>query len=545
MKNPLLFTVLASSLFLAMPLVAGEAEEQTVASTIESVSVFPQGAEISRSLKVNLQEGENLLLVEHLPMDLRHDSLRAAQVNGVALRLDNQVFDVDEELQDTAKEKELKDAIEAIDQQLADLVQQQKQLEQRQSFAIQAVQAYLRNFGNNETGGQNLEKATELLKFREETQEEVFEKTRALNLEMARLNDDRSELAKELEKLGAQKVRLGGRVHLRLFAAEAGEAKLMISYMVNRAHWYPAYNLRVNSESGKMILEYSAQLSQATGEDWDGVELSLHTQRPQMGGDAPVLNPVYLTPDWTDKRYQVRGMSDSLMKESMASAPAEFNEDMGSEYEKRAQFSQGFTSFSVTLPSKAVLKNEEQDKQFPILQEELETDFWSEVVVPVSTEAFLKGKTENKLDLPLLPGRAQVFIDGNLNSRVQIAQILPGEELELSLGRDPLIVVERKLAVRKTEYSGIIDKTTTLVREYETTVKNFHPRKHHLKVKDHFPISQNEKIIVKPKDPDDLEVDEKTGEFVWDFELKAKDDKKLKTAFEVVYPRDWNLEDRI
>lgn len=545
MKIPLLFTALSSVMLLGVPLGAAP-EEQAVASTIESVSVFPQGAEISRILKVELQEGENLLLVEHLPMDLRSDSLRAAQVGGVALRLDNQVFDVDDEQKESSREKELKDQIEAIDQQLADLVQQQRQLEQRQNFAVQAVQAYLRNFGNNETGGQNLEKATELLKFREETQEEAYEKTRALNLDMARLNDERRELDKELNKIGAEKARLGGRVHLRLFAAEAGDATLAISYMVNRANWYPAYNLRVNSETGKMVLEYAAKISQFSGEDWDGVELSLHTQRPQMGGDAPVLNPVYLSPGWNNRRSKVMAMSDAVMDEAVmySEAPAPQLSEAGG-YGDKAQFSQGFTSFSVTLPSKAVLNNEKQDKQFPILQEELETEFWSEVVAPVSTEAFLKGKTENSLELPLLPGRAQVFIDGNLNSRVQISQILPGEELELSLGRDPLIVVERKLAVRKTEYSGIIDKTTTLIREYETLVTNYHPRKHHLKVKDHFPISQNEKIIVKPKDPDDVEVDEKSGEFVWDFELKAKDEKKLKTAYEVVHPRDWNLEDSI
>jgi len=217
----------------------------------------------------------------------------------------------------------------------------------------------------------------------------------------------------------------------------------------------------------------------------------------------------------------------------------------GRGYKDKAQISQGFTSFSVSLPTTASLKNGVLEKQFPILQEEMKTEFWTEVVAPVSKEAFLKGKTENSLDLPLLPGQAQVFIDGNLNSRVHIAQTLPGEELELSLGRDPLILVERKLAVRKTEYSGIIDKTTTLIREYETQVTNFHPRTHRVKVKDHFPISQNEKIVVKPKDPDDLEVDEKTGEFVWDFELKSKKDKTLKTAFEVVHPRDWDLEDRI
>jgi len=517
--------------------------QQALSSNIDAVSVFPQGAEITRSLKADLKPGENVLLIDQLPQDLQVGSLRAAKAEGTDLRIDNQSFEVVTEREDTAEETALKDAIEALDQQLADLVEEQQVLKQRENFASRAALAYLEHFGNNETGGQNLEKAGEVLAFRESTHREVFEQSRKLDLEMKRLNDERREKDKELTELRVKLDRLRGQVSLRVFAAEEGTATLLVSYMVERASWYPAYNLRVDSEEGKMDLEYSAKISQSTGEDWDAVELSLHTQRPQLGGNAPVLNPVYLSPNYdynSSGSFSRKVMSAPVMEAEMMADSVD-----GRGYKDKAQISQGFTSFSVSLPTTASLKNGVLEKQFPILQEEMKTEFWTEVVAPVSKEAFLKGKTENSLDLPLLPGQAQVFIDGNLNSRVHIAQTLPGEELELSLGRDPLILVERKLAVRKTEYSGIIDKTTTLIREYETQVTNFHPRTHRVKVKDHFPISQNEKIVVKPKDPDDLEVDEKTGEFVWDFELKSKKDKTLKTAFEVVHPRDWDLEDRI
>ena len=174
-------------------------------------------------------------------------------------------------------------------------------------------------------------------------------------------------------------------------------------------------------------------------------------------------------------------------------------------------------------------------------------DFWSEVVPLIQEKGFLKSKTTNAFDLPLISGQAQVFIDGTLTSRVSVPHALPGDELELSLGVDDFIIVNRKETLRETEYAGLIDKTTVLKRAYTVEVTNFHPVSHKVKVFERFPISRNEKITVKRKTPPDsaVEIEDDTGVFFWEDSLNAKQLKEYKVAFEVVHPREWYLEDQI
>lgn len=142
---------------------------------------------------------------------------------------------------------------------------------------------------------------------------------------------------------------------------------------------------------------------------------------------------------------------------------------------------------------------------------------------------------------------AQVFIDGMLASRVTIPYTIPGDELELSLGVDDFIIVNRKETLRETQYTGLIDKTTVLKRAFTIEVQNFHSMDHQVKVFERFPVSRNEKIAVKRWAPDksQVEFEEDTGVFFWEDRLIPKQSKEYKVAYDVVHPREWNLKDQI
>jgi uncharacterized protein (TIGR02231 family) len=146
-----------------------------------------------------------------------------------------------------------------------------------------------------------------------------------------------------------------------------------------------------------------------------------------------------------------------------------------------------------------------------------------------------------------MPGQAQVFIDGALTSRVSVPYAIPGDNIELSLGVDDFIIVKRKETVRETEYDGLIDKTTVLKRAYIIEVTNFHPLKHEVKIFERFPISRNEKIMVRRQLPSEsaIEIDKDTGVFFWKEILGAQELKEYKLEFEVVHPREWDLDEQI
>lgn len=207
----------------------------------------------------------------------------------------------------------------------------------------------------------------------------------------------------------------------------------------------------------------------------------------------------------------------------------------------------GMSSFSASLQARVSLASQSEPSRFPIITRGFQPQFWSEVVPLLQEKGFLKTKTTNAFDLPLIQGEAQVFIDGMLASRVTIPYTIPGDELELSLGVDDFIIVNRKETLRETQYTGLIDKTTVLKRAFTIEVQNFHSMDHQVKVFERFPVSRNEKIAVKRWAPDksQVEFEEDTGVFFWEDRLIPKQSKEYKVAYDVVHPREWNLKDQI
>lgn len=45
---------------------------------------------------------------------------------------------------------------------------------------------------------------------------------------------------------------------------------IQVRYMIRRAGWSPAYDLRVDTQTDTISCTYYANVTQSTGEDWDG-----------------------------------------------------------------------------------------------------------------------------------------------------------------------------------------------------------------------------------------------------------------------------------
>ena len=89
--------------------------------------------------------------------------------------------------------------------------------------------------------------------------------------------------------------------------AGAGAFQLEVVYMVDRASWTPLYDLRfqkannprpfalnVQQISDTIQLNYLAEITQTTGEDWSNVSLILSTAKPGLGTLPPKLDPWYI-----------------------------------------------------------------------------------------------------------------------------------------------------------------------------------------------------------------------------------------------------------
>lgn len=538
-KSNLIVTVLL--VFVSMSSVWSQT---VVPSAITEVDVYSSSARVTRQAEVELDAGENNLRFLALPSGLDVNQIQVGLLDGVPIRLDNLKYELTKDRDDTAEEKRFKDAIEALRKRIKELNADKNEQKGRMGFATNLGNSFTEAFGENSTEENALDRATEIMEFQQATMKEADAMIRQIDEQLAEKEEELKELSEDLAKETNKANRLQGEVTVRLFAAESGSAQLVFNYLVPAASWHPSYAIRVDSDTKAMELIYQANIMQDTGESWNDVLVHVSTSQPDRSGNVPELGPVYLQPNQYFSKGPRAASSAPMVFESVS---VDMAVDEVGGFKAKSVVQAGMSSFTATLPTRVTLASSREPARFSILTEDFEARFWSEIVAAVQEKGFLKTETTNAFDLPLMPGQAQVFIDGTLTSRVFVPYALPGDELELSLGVDDFIIVKRKETLRETEYAGIIDKTTVLKRAYTVEVTNFHSTAHEVKVFERFPISRNEKIEVKRKQPSDssVEIEEDTGVFFWWETLNAKQTKEYKVDFEVVHPREWNLDGQI
>jgi uncharacterized protein (TIGR02231 family) len=157
-------------------------------------------------------------------------------------------------------------------------------------------------------------------------------------------------------------------------------------------------------------------------------------------------------------------------------------------------------------------------------------------VPELAQEAYLRATVTNTSEVMLLPGPANVFHEDEFVGRSEIETVAPGEELELQLGIDDRVRIERELR-RRTTSKAMLGGTRTVDVAYEITVENHRGALARVAVQDHFPVSRDGDVKVRLREcvPKAEEQDE-LGQLTWKLELKAGDKASVRFAFTVEHP---------
>src|SRR5260370_820426 len=117
-------------------------------------------------------------------------------------------------------------------------------------------------------------------------------------------------------------------------------------------------------------------------------------------------------------------------------------------------------------------------------------------VPALAPEAYLRATVTNSSSLLLLPGPARVFHDAQFVGQTSLETVAAGEELELQLGVDDQIRVERELRRRSTSKAEI-GGAATLGLGHVITVEDHRPNKARVSVHDHIPGSTDGELKVR------------------------------------------------
>jgi uncharacterized protein (TIGR02231 family) len=528
------------------------AESQTVDAPITGVTVFTDGARVTRSGLTELAAGPRSLLVGRLPALADTSSVRVA-ARGHDLSLLNV------EVHRRVSAEPLRDQtaqLQADVERWRDVVQglEDEDAAERAGLGFlthlseAAAASLARAVGSGRAGYDELSgMAGHLSASTANTlarRREIAVRKRAAEQELA---------AAEARLRGPKQ---SGRqadfveVTVDVEARVAGEAEIELSYHVSGASWRPLYDLMLEGE--RLNVSYLAEVSQQTGEDWPEVALVLSTTRQGQSRTLPELSPWYIgrpQPPRAPAMYGGVGMAresapgEPAADEAVAVAFAAAAPSPGRAVKaKRARMlaaeqaeSESGAGFTYTVARPLAVPGDGDPHKTLVAQFDADAVLGYLTVPVLAPEAYLRATVTNGT-LLLLPGQARIFHGAQFVGETRLEVVAPGEEFEVQLGVDDQLKVERKLR-RRTTAKALIGGTRTIDVAYEITVDNHRDRQVTVSVHDHIPVSTDGDIKVRLREtaPPPAETDD-LGELTWNLTLAPRQSAAIKHRFTVEHP---------
>ena len=313
----------------------------------------------------------------------------------------------------------------------------------------------------------------------------------------------------------------------------ASSVNLKINYITNNASWTPFYDLRADNINSPINLLYKAKVVQNTGIDWKKVKLTLSSGNPNQNNTAPILQAWFLRYGNLNYSYQ---NDDVQLNEVVISAYAKKDKAASSiSNYTTINENQLNVSFDIDIPYD-ILSN---GKAHSVALKELKlpATYKYYAVPKAEKEAFLLAEIKEYSKFNLLPGEANIIFEGMYVGKTNINPNQTSDTLNLSMGRDKKIAVNREKIADKSGtkfFSSYKEQTFT----YEITVKNNKKEAIDLLLKDQYPISTDKEITIELTDNGKAKVNTETGILTWDTKLNAGETKKYRISYKVKYPKD-------
>jgi len=527
------------------------ASTQTVAavSKIVSVTVFADRAQVTRSARLSLKAGANLIAFQGLPQLMDEDSLRVegkgsglASITGITVR---NVFL--EQIQEK-RVLELQEEIAGVNRKIESIDARRKALAAQRAF-IDSLRVGWGERISKELGAARptVAEMGEAVKFVGEGVGRVEEQLYDAETAKKPLMDRLAALKKELEQSHADRMKEVRSVLVAIDAGRDMEFTLDLSYLVSQASWEPAYDVRLAADGKDAELVYRAQVWQTSGEDWPGVKLSLSTASPEVGGAPPELIPWQISfyepprPLHYGSRATLKGApapATAYQPEAGAAEPAA--DQMERARPVTAQVAEGQTSvlFNVREPVDVPADGTRSGSIIAIEKVPVTAEYVS--VPKLSPRVYLKSEVVNKTPYPLLSGQASVFNEDIFTGKTYLKTVSSGEKFDLYFGADEQIKVKREVAkVRKQ--AGLLGQNSV---SYRTSVEVQNSKKSAVTVSlmDQLPLAANAEIKVRLDDPAPKPNETRQdGTLVWKLALAAGEKKKITYDILIEYPKDREL----
>ena len=437
MKKKIIFFLLA---FPFIQLFA-QIEPIPVKSSIKEVTVFLNGAQISRTASVNVPKGSSTLMFTDLSPYIDANSIQLTAKGDFTIMAVTFQQDYLVKPQKSKLLIQLQDTLEKLN----------KELEFQKSMKDVCVAEESMLNSNKVVGGSNtglkLMDLKETIEFFKNRLIDI--KTRALSI-----NEKIKKIAENIQRINDQIAifsnvnKSTGVVLIDVFAKESETADFSLSYYVSNSGWVPTYDIRAKDVNSPISLVYKANVAQNSGEDWKNVKLTLSTGNPTLAGTKPQLNPWYVNFIFNNY-YSNKNISNKpaamAVQSNDKAVKAEMKGDngwasTGADFTEVSE-SQTNVEFEIKIPY--TILSDGRSVAVEIQKHTVNAEYEYYCAPKWDRDAFLLAKITGWDQLNLLPGDANLYFEGTYVGKSFLNTRNTNDTLDISLGRDKSIIVTR------------------------------------------------------------------------------------------------------
>lgn len=238
--------------------------------------------------------------------------------------------------------------------------------------------------------------------------------------------------------------------------------------------------------------------------------------------EGGILEEVVVTGLGRKKRYNKKDIKAEKLAASPSVVPTEIVERTTT------------VNFVIDLPYD-ILSSGKQTK-VQIEEYDLPAQYQYYAAPKLDLDAFLTAEVVGWEDYDLLSGEANLFFEGTYLGKSYLDVNAVEDTLDISLGRDKNIVIER---VRQKDFSKkqfLGDKRTDS-RSWTIEVRNKKRQPINLILEDQFPTSTDSQIEVKNGDYSRGELEEESGKITWELAIAGSSSDKVAFDYTVKYPK--------
>jgi hypothetical protein len=561
MKHILIYSI---SLFLAVN-VNAQLKPLIADSKITSVTVFQNTAEITREAKINLHAGSNIISFEKLSSSISSGSVRVEGSDKYTIVSVNSAVNYMQEGSERPEVKVMKKELKRVQDEIA-LNQSYINVYQEQQSLLIANHVF-----KGENKGITVEDMLNMVEVYRNKLNELQDKIYDCEIKAKRMNTELSKIQQQVNEIETKYNRYTSNVQINLSAASAqNNVPVKITYLVNNASWSANYDAKAKDLTSPLELVLKATVVQTSGEDWNNVKLTLSTGNPNKNKSKPELamwslyaydevvyksnrkgkansamrTEAYGENDIADYEQNVPGVvaEEKVMLEEVVVTKSEVKKMSSKEYASTS--SNSYTQIIETgvnaeyvIDIPYTILSDGKENSVEIKKYEIPATYAYYAIPKLDKDAFLVSYITGWEKFNLIPGYVNVYINDTYNGRSWFDSQSVEDTLELSMGRDHSIIINRK-KTKDVSGNAVIGGSRKSNQGYEISIRNSRKTPVKLFLYDQFPLSQFKEIEITQGETSGAKVDKENGKLEWEMDIQAGEDKKVLFNYSVKYPKE-------